>query len=235
MTQASARPVATAAAEVRAGPEVTRALLAGGVVAGPLFVTAVFAQAALRDGFDFKWHPLSLLSLGGAGWIQIANFIVTGALYVGCAVGIRRALRGARGGTWGPRLIGVFGACLIWAGVFPPDPYEGFPPGTPDGPGHMTWHGLLHSVAPPLAFLALSVACLVFARRFGKLREWSWMAGSLAVWLVLASPDLLFGRAWFALALALAAAVGWGWVSLLAARLMAELRGWQPTEGVERT
>src|SRR5262249_35995185 len=155
--------------------------------------------------------------------IQIANFILTGALYLGCAVGIRRALHPGRGGTWGPRLVGAFGVSLIWAGVFPPDPYDGFPPGTPAGPGHPTWPGVLHSFAPPLAFLALSVACLVFARRFAKLRQRGWMAGCLAVWLVLSLSDVLFGRAWFSLALALAAAVGWGWASLVAARLMTEL------------
>jgi hypothetical protein len=48
-----------------------------------------------------------LLSLGDLGWIQIANFVVTGALFVACAVGLRRVLHPGRAGTWGPRLVGA--------------------------------------------------------------------------------------------------------------------------------
>ncbi len=207
---------------VRAGPRSTRTLLACGAVAGPLFLALVCAQAATRAGFDLKWHPISLLSLGTRGWVQSANFVVAGSLYVAGAVGIRRALAGSRGGTWGPRFIGAMGVAMIWAGVFPPDPYHGFPPGTA-GPDRLTWHGLLHSFGPPVAFLALSLACLVFARRFATLGQRAWMWGCLVVWLALLGPDLLFGRAWFSLALALAGAVGWGWASLIALGLRTEL------------
>ena len=68
----------------------TRRLLACGIVAGPLFLVVALIQAFTRDGFDLSRHPISLLSLGELGWIQIANFIVTGGLYVACAVGLRR-------------------------------------------------------------------------------------------------------------------------------------------------
>jgi hypothetical protein len=68
-------------------------LLACGTVAGPLFLTVGLIQALTRDGFDLSRHPLSLLSLGDLGWIQIANFIVTGALYVACALGARFVAR----------------------------------------------------------------------------------------------------------------------------------------------
>jgi Protein of unknown function (DUF998) len=53
-----------------------------GVVAGPLFVLTAAAQLALRDDFDLTRQPLSLLSLGPFGAVQVANFVVTGALYV---------------------------------------------------------------------------------------------------------------------------------------------------------
>jgi hypothetical protein len=60
--------------------ERTRRLLAGGVIAGPLFVVVAFIQAFTRPGFDLARHPLSLLSLGDLGWIQIANFVATGVV-----------------------------------------------------------------------------------------------------------------------------------------------------------
>jgi Protein of unknown function (DUF998) len=85
----------------------TSALLACGIVAGPLFLAVVRAQAFAREGFDLGRHPLSLLSLGELGWIQIANFVVTGALYVACAVGMWQVLHPGRSGTWGPVLVGA--------------------------------------------------------------------------------------------------------------------------------
>jgi hypothetical membrane protein len=80
-------------------------LLACGLALGPLFYVVVVAQILTRSGFDIRRHPISVLSLGEAGWIQIANFIVTGLLAIACSVGMKRALRGAAGGTWGPLLI----------------------------------------------------------------------------------------------------------------------------------
>jgi hypothetical protein len=210
------------AIDVRGDPNVTRALLACGVVAGPLFIVVAFGQAFTRSGFDFKFHPVSLLDLGSLGWIQIANFMVTGVLYGASAVGIRRALYPGRAGTWGPLLMGVFAVALIGGGVFVPDPAAGFPPGTPAG--SVTWHGILHNFAAPMAFIALSVAFLLFAWRFAKLGQRGWAWSCVVVWLLLWSPDLFFGRDWFSLVLALAAAVGWGWASVITARLMTELR-----------
>jgi len=70
-------------------------------------------QAFTREGFDFRRHPISLLSNGDLGWVQITSFVVNGLLIVASAVGIRRALHPGRGGTWGPLLIGIVGAGTI--------------------------------------------------------------------------------------------------------------------------
>ena len=111
----------------------TRTLLACGAVAGPVFIVVAVLQGFLRAGFDFVERPLSLLSLGDLGWIQIASFVVAGVLFVACAVGMRRVLEPGRGGVWGPRLIGVFGLSLVAGGVFLADPAFGFPAGAPGG------------------------------------------------------------------------------------------------------
>src|SRR4051812_38032909 len=95
----------------------TSRLLACGVVAGPLFIVVVVIQAVTRTGFDLGYHPLSLLSLGDLGWIQVINFVVTGMLFVACAVGLRRAPLAGRGRTWGPTLVGAFGVGLIVSGI----------------------------------------------------------------------------------------------------------------------
>ena len=110
-----------------------KALLACGVVFGPLFYIVVAIQLLTRTGFDIRKHPLSLLSLGDAGWIQIANFIVTGLLAIACALGMRGFLRSGLGGTWGSLLVGTYGLGMIAAGIFPPDSLARFSAWHPSG------------------------------------------------------------------------------------------------------
>jgi hypothetical protein len=164
----------------RKGLIMKRILLACGIVAGPLFIAASLTQASTRRGFDLARHPISLLSLGSLGWIQIANFVVCGILYVIGAVGLRTALRSGRGITWGPLLIGTTGVGLIIAGVFTADPGAGFPPGAPAGAPAMSWHGALHEVGFLLCFAGAIAACGVFARRYAALGRRSWMVAALA-------------------------------------------------------
>src|SRR5687767_5465318 len=90
---------------------ITKSLLGYGVIAGPLYVVVSLAQALTRDGFDLSRHAWSLLANGDLGWLQIANFVVAGAMTVAGAVGLRRALtsgpeaRQRRGRTWAPVLL----------------------------------------------------------------------------------------------------------------------------------
>src|SRR2546423_1126149 len=163
----STRTVPTATATVTCDPatRVTKSLLGYGVVAGPLYVAVSLGQALTRPGFDLTRHQWSLLSNGGLGWIQITNFLLTGAMIVACAVGMRRALARGRGARWAPRLVATFGASLVAAGVFRADPALGFPAGAPAGPGQVSWHGALHLLSAGIGFTCVAVACLVVAGR----------------------------------------------------------------------
>lgn len=157
---------------------VSRSLLGYGVLAGPVYVVAALVQGLTRPGFDLFHDDVSLLSNGSLGWIQIANFILTGMFVIAAAVGMARALKGRS--IWGPRLLAVFGAGLIAAGVFVADPMNGFPVGTPAGhPVTVSWHGMLHIAAAGIGFLCLIAACIVLARMFGRERRPSWMVYSL--------------------------------------------------------
>jgi Protein of unknown function (DUF998) len=172
----------------------TRRLLAAGIVAGPLFVGANLLQAFTRDGFDLSRHPVSLLSLGDHGWIQITNFVVSGLLYVACAAGLRRVLRPGRGSTWAPRLIGLTGAGLVLAGVFTADAGAGFPVGAPEGPPEYSWHGILHEVGFAVSAVSWLAACFVFRSRYAAVGSRAWaracVAAPVAVIAVIAWPDL---------------------------------------------
>ncbi len=152
----------------------TRALLACGAAAGPLFLSVGVVEGLTRSGFDFRRHAISQLSLGSLGWIQVASFLVTGTLVTAGALGLRQAIGRTAGGTWGPRLVGFFGASFLLAGVFEADPGAGFPSGTPDGPASLSGHGTVHMLSGTVGYLALCAAFLVLARHFAAHGRRGW-------------------------------------------------------------
>ncbi|MFD9737262.1 DUF998 domain-containing protein [Umezawaea sp. NPDC059074] len=196
----------------------TRSLLTCGAVAGPLWAVVSLAQVATREGFDLTRHPLSLLSTGALGWVQIVNFVVAGILTVIGAIGLRRALPS----TWAPRLVAVSGFGLIAAGVLVMDPGDGFPAGTPAGmSASLTWHAYGHLVSGTITFIALIAACYVLGRHFAR-------AGNHrdAVLSRVAGTALLVGNGWAmtggtagSLTLAVGAISAMLWVSAVSARL----------------
>ncbi len=195
-------------------------LLTWGALAGPVYVSVGVLQVLLRDGFDIRRHALSLMSNGSLGWVQIANFVVSGLLVIAGAIGVRRALRGSTGGTWGPGLLAVYGLGLIAAGAFIADPMDGFPPGTPAGPPvSSSWHGPLHFVAGGIGFFALIAACLVFARRFAAQRNAGWSTFSLATGILFLAGFMSIASGskapWVVPAFTAAVLLSWGWLTAL--------------------
>lgn len=203
----------------------TRALLACGVVAGPLYLAVGVAQALTRPGFDITRHDLSLLSNGALGWIQIGNLVVSGLLVLAAATGMRRVLRAGPGRRWGPALVGVYGLGLIGAGIFRADPAFGFPPGTPADAHAISGHGLLHFVCGGVGFLALIVACLVFSRRFAAAGRRGWAAYSVVTGVVFFAAFVGIaagsGNGLTILGFWIGVILAWTWISAMAARLMA--------------
>ena len=197
---------------------VTRSLLGYGVLAGPFYVLVVLAQALLRSGFDLAHDDVSLLSNGAYGWVQRVNFGLTGLMVVACAVGMARALSGERGGTWGPRLLGLYGIGLIGAGIFSADPMNGFPPGTPDGrPASVSAAGTLHLVSAGIGFLGLIVATFLLARYFAahEMRTWAIGSALTGILFLLGFGGLASGSSSAAVVLGFWAAllIAWCWLA----------------------
>src|SRR5947209_20498860 len=211
--------------------KLTRVLLLCGVVAGPLYVIVGAIEMLTRPGFDPTRHDLSLMSNGDWGWIHISLLILTGLLTIAGAVGMRRVLRGGRGGTWGPLLLGIYGLGLIGAGFFTADPALGFPPGTPANAHAVSWHGVLHFVSGGIGFLGLIAACFVFARRFAAQRLRGWAVDSVAsgvfffaafVGIAVESNSVGAIATFVILAFSIAVVISWAWVSAMAAKLLIE-------------
>ena len=169
-THTALAPAAACTQAFTRAQRVTRSLLGYGVLAGVVFEASVLIQGLTRHGFRLAHHDASLLSNGSLGWIQIATFAVAGAMTIACAVGMRRALAdSALAGPWGPRLIAVYGAALVAAGLLRADPADGFGPGAPAGKAaHISWHAAGHLISAGVGFTALIVACFVVARYFGR-------------------------------------------------------------------
>ncbi|MBV9529075.1 DUF998 domain-containing protein [Sphingomonas sp.] len=198
----------------------TRLLLGCAIASAPFFCLLLIWQIVTRP-FNVYLTPLSLLSLGAEGWIQIVNFIATGVLAVLGAVGIRRAWGGGAGGTWGPVLIGTFGLGLILAGIFHPDPGYGFPPGAPLGAAPtVSSHAMVHNAGFLIIMGSLLAACFVFARGFGRRGRNGWATYCVLTGIAVPALIGLTFATRVLLPITLLSVIGYGWVSLLAALLM---------------
>lgn len=170
-------------------PRSTRRLLCAGAVAGPLFYLSALVQMLTRPGFDIRIHPLSQLSTGSLGWIQILTFVLAGLGLICLSIGHRRVVTRGIGRAAIPVLVASGGAGFIAAGLFPQDPANGFPLGVADGPvAEPTWHALAHMVAAIVAFTALAVAAIVTLVRAIRERRAAVAVGNGVVAIALLAP-----------------------------------------------
>ena len=218
MTTTSTTPVATSIDVPRTLVRSTRTLLIAGALAGPLFALLATGQVLLRDGFDLRRHPLSLLATGGPGFVQVANFVLAGIGVLCLAVAVRRTIPDGVGRRWLAPLIAIFGLGLVASGVFVMDPENGFPIGTPEGPAPVTsWHGIAHIVAATVAFTGLAAACIVLAVRMGRRRAgWAAVLNACAALVFLAPVN----PAWASIQVAVNGLVAFTWTTAVALWLL---------------
>lgn len=215
---------------------ITRLLLVCGVVGPLLFILAFLIEGAFRPNYSAYHNFVSDLGESNQGWEQIANFLFCGLCILGFAFGLRRVFRSGKGALWGPLLLGIFGLSLIIAGLFVTDPSLGYyPVGT--SRDTQTWHGTIHGANAPLAFGSLTLAIFVLAWRFASDPAWrGWAVASLVTGILFIgtfiaclvtsvldekgilpnSPTGLLER--------IAIIIGWGWIALLAFRLLSQTR-----------
>jgi hypothetical membrane protein len=200
-------------------------------MAGPvLFGTVLVALTVLRYDFmlGIGWRPAtdpagtwpSGLALGPYGWVQTANFVVSGVLLMVFAVGLHRGATGGRGSRSGPVLLFVAGMAMALMG-FETDPISRATP--------RTLHGWIHDLAFVLFVLALLSALFFLWRRLEKDPLWQNHARYTLVTGILAAILLFLpGVAYY-----LFVAVVLLWIELTAIRLW-RLSG-SPTASSPRT
>jgi hypothetical protein len=205
----------------------TRALLWSGVAAGPLFVTVFTTEGARRPGYRPARHPVSSLSLGPRGWVQVANFTAAGTLLVAGAAGLSRARADVVGTRLVPGLVGAAGVGLLISAAFPTDPVGGYPPGTPDALPAPSAAMIGHEIGAIPVFLGLPAAALACAWRFGRSGHAGWAVYSAATAASVAA-NMGFAGAGFSQSAGMADRGGlfqraaiitaFGWITALSAR-----------------
>jgi hypothetical membrane protein len=153
-------------------------LLALGAAGPVIFIAGYLINGATQPGYS-SWHDtISTLSLARHGWIQVANFMLYGALTLCFAEGLRRSGAVKR---WGFGLLVTAGLGLLVIGPFRTDPILGFPVGEPSV---VTSGGTVHNMSSLLVFLAFPAAVLVTTRR--PFRGWAAFSIASSVLSVLA-------------------------------------------------
>lgn len=218
--------------------QITRWLLAGGVIGPPLFFVVLLIEGATRPGYNAIQTQGSYLALTDQGWEQITNFLIFGFLLLAFAVGLRRIWSTGRASVWGPLLVGLLGLGMLMLGVFVADPGDGYPPGTPFSIPPHTWHGWAHGITGLTWFIvALPATTFVFARRFAaepKNRRWatySWMTGALVLLISTIITTFVIPIAQYfglpvidGLIQRIEIVIGWSWLALTALRLLRQER-----------
>jgi uncharacterized protein DUF998 len=165
-----------------------RAAAWAGMVGPTLFAAIFTIEGWLRPGYQARGMFVSELALGPRGWIQVANFIVFGVLFLLFTRGVAAEFHDGKASRVGPVLLTIIGISFLASGPFVMDPVT-----TP--PDQMSWHGKLHmNLFGALVFSLSPVSCFVFIRRFREdpkwrsLQWWTLAAGTItaAVLIVMA-------------------------------------------------
>jgi hypothetical membrane protein len=206
----------------------TKLLLWCGTLGSLLFILVFWIEGILRDHYSALRYPISSLSIGDSGWIQVTSFIVTGSLFAAFAIGLKRSRSFAKVNRSVPWLVGLTGTGLIGAGIFSTDPVYGYPPGQPFMNAEFSLHGHLHEILSLLVFLCLPATCFVAKRYFVARKDTGWALYSVITGIVMFSTFILTGfafRRFFGLGEVagliqrVCVIVGFSWIALVSLHL----------------
>jgi hypothetical membrane protein len=157
----------------------TKLLLTCGQLGCILFIVLFLIQGQLRDAYSPLKFPISSLSIGRWGWIQVTNFLISGSLIFLFAIGFRRATPLLKNSLWTSRLFGAVGLGLFGAGLCSSDPVYGYPMSEPIRIAQFTITGHLHDFFSILVFVCLPICCFKMRNRFKEFNNKKWATYTL--------------------------------------------------------
>lgn len=168
-----------------------------GAVGAVLFVLVFTLDGLTRSGYRPLYHPVSALSLGERGRIQVVNFIGCGFLIALGGVGIGWMTVPSVKGVIAAILVVAFGLALVASGWWAMDPMREYPPGTPAGtPKETSRAHELHDYAGAVVFGSLPAAGLILTWWFAESSMAGWAVYSGLILAGLVVGFLKFGAAW---------------------------------------
>jgi hypothetical protein len=166
---------------VAAGRRRVELAAVAGMIGAVLFVSVFSVYGWLYPGYSPTRMFVSELSRGTYGWIQILNFVLTGALVLAFGRGLAAHFTTGAASRAGPVLVQIIGVSLIASGPFTTDPSSMF--------DQASGHGVVHGIFGALVFTFAPLSCFVFYRRFRSDAVWRPLAG----WTLASGVVLTFG------------------------------------------
>ncbi len=137
----------------------SRGLALCGLIGPVPFTALVIVESLLRSGYSQISNVISDLGVGPHAILQDINFWLFGPLVIAFAVGLRSGLSApGSAARVGPALVGVGGAGIFLAGVFPDSPYP--------------YPGAIHLIVSFVSFFALMAAMFVTWRAQSAESKW---------------------------------------------------------------
>ncbi|MDP9984009.1 putative membrane protein [Pseudarthrobacter oxydans] len=152
-----------------------------GMAGAVLFVSVFTIYGWLNPNYSWTRMFVSELSLGPYGWVQVLNFVLTGALILMFGRGLAAHFRAGAASRAGPVLVQCIGVSLIASGPFVTDPSAMF--------GQSSTHGIVHGIFGAVVFTFAPLSCFVFYRRFRSDPRWR----PLSVWTLISGVVLALG------------------------------------------
>ena len=133
-----------------------------GIATPVVWFALLFAAGTQRPGYDHVRQYMTELQTGATAPFVLADALLTGALILVFAAGLRAALGGDRGATAIALLVALKALATVGVGLVQGDV----------DPLVRTPSGQLHNTLVAAGNVALALACLVAARRLPSLPGW---------------------------------------------------------------
>ena len=194
-----------------------------GIIGPTLFVIVFTIAGLLRPGYNALSTYVSALSLGADGGIQIANFIVSGALMLVFARGVAIEFKKEKISQAGAWQLAIIATGILLSGPFVMDPM-----GTLQAQASV--HGLVHGILGGIVFLLMPISCMVFYRHLRTEPKWqTFSKWTLTMGIILIATLTLFT---FATKIPSLQIIFRDWFGLLQRLVLIPFMFWEFTLGV---
>ena len=147
-----------------------------GAIASVFFTLSWIIQEAFRETYNPFMAPISSLSYGPTGGVQVATFFITGVLILLFAYGLWNTWKEERWlSQWVPIFVVICAISFIGSALFTADFANGYPAGAPVVITNPTFSGIMHQSCVTLLFFSTPLGCFILGNYFAFKKEPKWL------------------------------------------------------------